>query len=167
MKIYIAYDTNINGNGNEEYDIANDDYIELLQTCFKYCTSFSFRLRGEKASKLAYQLPSELEKYQIETTPHVLPAYSHYYREFSPVVKNEIYCYKACLETYNLICSICNSVFTWISCNCCEKPEDLAFYREDGSVFFNSTVHEGNCELHIQSNENVDSIVKNPIWTIK
>lgn len=44
------------------------------------------------------------------------------------------------------------------------KPEDLIFYREDGSVFFWSMLHEGLCIISCRENEDVKDVVSRRGW---
>ena len=42
--------------------------------------------------------------------------------------------------------------------------EDLTFYRADGSIFFESTTHEGYCDLFPRDDEDVSELVSKEGW---
>ena len=164
MEMYREYDTNIDGDCNEELDISGNEYEKLLLKCFEYCDTFSIRVKEELLEDSGCEELIALENYRIPTRENVLPAYSHYYKEFLPVVQEEIRCYRLLPETKKMLTNISNSIFAWISTREHKKPEDLAFYRRDGSVFFSSTVHEGYCNLFAKNGEKIDDIINNNIW---
>lgn len=159
MRYYVFYDTNVFEDCSEEYDIVSEDYKELLTLCFRYSTSFSFMIAGEGIRSIVESLPKELDKYRIDEDNNVLDVYIRYMNRYK-----DIRCYTACPETYDLILEINDSIFKWINGRGNKKPEDLTFYREDGSVFFTSIIHEGECYLYPRYNENINSVVLNGKW---
>ena len=162
MKYYTFYDTNILGDCNEEYDITSDDYIELLKICFKYSASFSFMITKNDSLTIKESLPNELEKYRIYADDYVLNNYNRYMD-----LKRNIHCYQACPETFDLILKINDSIFKWINGWGNKKPEDLAFFREDGSIFFSSIVHHGECSIYPRDNEDISSVLSSGNWYLK
>lgn len=44
------------------------------------------------------------------------------------------------------------------------KPENPAFYRADGSIFFDSIIHDGKCYLFPRAGEDVSAVVSHPGW---
>ncbi|MGM9680039.1 MAG: hypothetical protein ACI3XR_00890 [Eubacteriales bacterium] len=63
-----------------------------------------------------------------------------------------------------LLLSRVTDLFDWIRTDERENPEDLTFYREDGSVFFWSETHEGICVLCDRVQEKVSQIVSKKGW---
>lgn len=48
-----------------------------------------------------------------------------------------------------------------------KNPEDPVFYRDDGSVFFSSIIHDGKCFLFPTDSENISDIVSSDHWVHK
>ena len=67
-------------------------------------------------------------------------------------------------ETEQFLCTHVNEIFQWIDFDGYCNPEDLTFYRKDGSVFFWSETHEGICAIFNQKEEDISSIVSNRGW---
>lgn len=161
MDSYVFYDEY----DNEEFDIAGEDYVNLLKTCFKYCSSFSFVIRGHNREVIKENLSHEFENFRIPVDENVIKAYLHYYSLSRPSrVDDEVFCYKTCPETFKHIMDVTDSIFKWIDAWGYINPEDLAFFREDGSIFFNSTVHEGECYLYPRPEEDVRDILSIEKW---
>lgn len=159
MKYYVFYDTNVFGDCSEELDITSENYKKLLMLCFKYSTSLSFMISGEGIRTIVESLPKKLDEYRIDEDDNVLDVYMRYMDGYK-----DIRCYTACPETYDLVLGINDSLFKWINGRGNKKPEDLTFYRKDGSVFFSSVIHEGECFLYPRDNEDVSSVVSNGKW---
>lgn len=151
VKIYKFYDTDITG--LKEYTIIGEDYKNLMKVCCKYCTTLSVIVTNTNSDFL-----KKLEKYAIEKSENISFEFTHY-GEISGKIKY----YKVSPELYQTIITNTNDMFCWINAWDCENPEDPTFYREDGSVFFTSTIHEGECTLFVK-NEDVSKIVNNPNW---
>jgi len=163
MKKYIFTDTDYEGRGEEEYDITGEDYKELIRTCAKYCDSFAFVLKNVEA------LPKELDSFKLPITTDIIEQYG-YDNAFVPqvqklFVQNEpIYHYKVCTEMIEWFLWINDSLYDWYYVPEKICPEDLTFYRKDGSVFFSSVTHEGYCELTVRDDEDVSHIISKDHW---
>ena len=72
--------------------------------------------------------------------------------------------YQCCDKTYAMLTSIADSVFKFAYMSPDYLPEDLCFYRSDGTVLFASTVHEGECYLFPREDEDFDEILSMIIW---
>lgn len=142
MKRYNFYDTDIFG--NEDYDIAGKDYVNLLNFCFKNAKIFSL-----KYSSVHLTIYESLKAYEIGSCVEV--------------IKNEkVVYYKTCEQTFNILSKHVNSIFCWMF-DQNENPEDLMFFREDGSILFSSCIHNGMLSLWIK-NENESSILTGNLW---
>ena len=150
-KIYKFYDTDITG--LKEYNIIGEDYKNLIKMCCKYCTTLSLI-----ATNANSHLLKELEIYEIEKSEKISFNFNHY-GEISDKIKY----YSVSPELYRTIIKNTNDIFCWINGWNFENPEDPTFYREDGSVFFTSTIHEGTCTLFVKG-EDVSKIVNNSNW---
>ena len=161
MKQYNFYDTD--PLGYEEYDILGEDYFKLLAVCFSYCDTLSllFDLRDVK-SALLFQ---DLEEYRLPVTEDIKRLYAHYGVFDGDVLGNyEIRHYRLSNEVKEKIIGVTDSIFKWIYGWGCSNPEDPAFFRKDGSVFFQSLIHEGVCSLFPQDEEKVDHIICGKKW---
>ena len=158
MTRYVFYDTDVTG--KEEYDIGGQDYATLIKICCKYCSTLSFRVSHTDTSFV-----EKLERFAVNRNNELHNVYEHYYGN-NPKDNEliEIRYYKVNKELEEFLLSASNSVFDWIYGWGHTNPEDLAFYREDGSLFFYSTAHEGVCVLTPNANETVDEIVSNGLW---
>ena len=56
-----------------------------------------------------------------------------------------------------------DSIFKWMYGKV-KKPEDIAFYREDGSVFLSSVIHEGEDSLFPREGEDISAILDLDNW---
>ncbi len=160
MMIYRFYDADMTG--HEERDVAGEAYSKLLQLCFRYSTTVSILL--------APSFPEQLEvweAFRIPVTPNVREVYSHY--GFDTLCDSdrfrgyEIRHYLLTPQIQTLIGMRTGSIFQWICAWGHQNPEDISFFREDGSVFFTSTIHEGHCTFCPREDEDISAIL-NPYW---
>lgn len=152
MKIYKFFDSD--NTGFIEYDIAGKEYVDLIKTCFRYCKTVSFRVCSERVI-----LPKEIEPYRIAITHNMLDVYSHYYNCISLEMEKEVRHYILSPVVQEMVLNTTDSIFKWIDGWGHKNPEDPAFYRGDGSVFFSSVIHEGECMLTPISTENINHII--------
>ena len=138
----------------EDYDIQGDDYNQLMDLCFSYCDYFSlmFKSKDVKCSILPY-------KVEIKTPDNIAGFMTSEYfeRRF----------FKCNIESKDYMLSITNNLYSLANTDGKNnKPEDPIFYREDGTVFFWSMIHEGICVLSNRDNEDVANIVSKRGWKI-
>lgn len=121
-----------------EQTVSGQDYAELIDTCFRYCThvSLSLRFGGGK-----FALPE----------PHI-----------SPLNDSDTAVLPCSGKVREYLLNTTDDLFGWIDSN--GKPEDLTFYRADGSIFFWLLTHEGVCCLLGRSDEDVSGITRKPGW---
>lgn len=150
-RIYKFYDTDDLGMG--EYDVAGADYVKLIEACCKHCTFFSLVITNPDSAILEKLQPFEISKSDV-----IKFEFDHYEKS-SVTVKY----YKVSSALCKTILSQTNSIFCWINGWGFSNPEDPTFYRDDGSVFFTSTIHEGECTLMVQD-EDVFDIVSDERW---
>lgn len=144
----------------EDYDdetkmdltISGDDYIRLVDVCFQYSTSFSLCF---PSSESAYEFAPKTEMLN-----YMPSEYSDPNRKYK--------CYFPCSnQMKEILLSHVNGLFDWIRQDGRDNPEDLTFYREDGSVFFWSETHEGICVLCDHEPENVSLVVSKKGWNVR
>ena len=157
MSAYYFYDTDPCGYGFEEYDIAGEDFKELIETCCRYCETLSLLILEEKA-KVAEK---RLEPYRIPKPEAITcDPYAHYgWGELTGVRY-----YRTCPELCALLPQIADHIFRWRSGWRCHNPEDPVFYRSDGSMFFFSIIHDGECMLMPREGEDVSHVVSKEHW---
>lgn len=157
MDKYVFRDTDITG--FEEYDIVGDDYKTLIDTCCKYCTVMSLYITDSKLNHL-----DELEKFRIPKNENIKFIYEHY--GGNPAYWASVKYYRVCPELKELLLKISDSIFKWLNGWGYKNPDDPTFYRKDGSVFFTSTIHDGECILMPKENEDVTGILSNKNWKV-
>lgn len=145
MYLFEDYDDN----SGTDLTICGDDYRQLIHTCFSYSASFSLCFPSlESADEFAPR--AEMLRYAI--SEHSDPC-----RRYK--------CYFPCSDQMKeILLSRANDLFDWIRRDGRENPEDLTFYRDDGSVFFWSETHEGICVLCDRAQEDVSLIVSTNGW---
>ncbi len=132
--------------------ISGSDYIQLINVCFRYSTTLSLCFPSlELANKFSKK--TEMLCYTISENSDLNRKYK---------------CYFPCSDLMKeLLLSNVNDLFDWVQHDGKGNPEDLTFYREDGSVFLWSETHEGICVLCNHMQENVSLIVSKNGWNIR
>ena len=160
MVKYEFYDYSWDGKTEYSFDIKEQDYQILIDICCKYSTvmSFIFFKRNENIS-----LRQELEPYRIICPNNITNSFYHY--KYYNLVKNEdIRYYRVCPELCNILKHYANSIYEWIQGWDFNNPEDPTFYREDGSAFLTTIIHEGYVLLTPRADEDVSVIVSRDGW---
>ncbi|MBE6794693.1 MAG: hypothetical protein E7532_07100 [Ruminococcaceae bacterium] len=153
---YIFYDTD--ESGWAEYDIVGEDYIELMKICIKYSKSVSFR-----RFRYSISIPKHLEKYRLPLTENIAKSY-RYYGELSDLAKAELYYLELSEDVCKWILSTTNSIWGWNHFSKDHLVEDPIFFREDGSVFADSIIHNGEFSIYPRDGEDVSSVVTKDHW---
>lgn len=156
MYKYMFYDTDFYG--KEEYDIKGSDYVRLLSTCIKYSKSFSCFIFDTEIV-----LPEFLEKYKMPLNKTVIDVYRRYFSNFEDPL-DRIFYLSLSPEVCSWIYSVTDRIFAWAFHEKPSCPDDPTFYREDGSIFFTSEIHEGYCTIFPRDNEDVNDIISVGIW---
>jgi hypothetical protein len=144
--------------GWDEYDIEGADYRALIDACCQHCSIVSFDIspQYEDAEYLM-----QIQKYLIQRDD----TYRVVTREFaSYTIGSDKRYYTVCAEVCNLLKKE-KSIFSWFWEE--KNPfhfENLTFYRNDGTVFFESITHEGECYLYAKETEDISQIVSNELW---
>ena len=157
MGIYKFYDTD--STGLADYDIKGIAYNTLLETCFRYCSTVSMRIPSAQVV-----LPVAFERFRIPLTDNILYTYRHYYGDNFTQLQKEVHLFTLAPSVREGIMNITDSIFKWINGWGYQNPEDPAFYRKDGSIFFSSVIHEGECTLTPRQCENVNDIIAGGHW---
>ena len=150
MYIYVDWDDD---NPSAELDIQGEQYERLIDICFHHCSYFSL---NENRSGVMFDLPEkELEVWLEQLS--------------SPIRKKHLFF--CSYEAKQYLLRKVNSLFSWITWGTHNRdikegilPEDLCFYRSDGSVFLWSETHEGICVICSKPEEDVSDIVSSEGW---
>jgi hypothetical protein len=107
-------------------------------------------------------LLKKIENFKISKNDNITFQFEHYRNsEF------EIKYYRVCDDLIDIITSNTNNMFCWINGWGYSNPEDPTFYREDGSVFFTSTIHNGVCKFIVdESKEDISEIILDKRWIL-
>lgn len=132
------------------YPLTGAHYEQLLQCCFRYSSYVSF-LRLDSTHPFA----SKLSKWEIHTNNTMLNA----------ILDTATRCvYHACEELHQAMLEIGDDFFSFYTSGEHAYPEDPMFIRDDGSVFFDSTIHEGECSLYPRAGECIDTVLSWGHW---
>lgn len=131
----------------KELSIFGEEYTLLIDTCFRYSSCFSLNTGFLRRKGISFDIPKPYKmvaNFKLQST----------YPEMAILP-----CSKS---TREYLVNRVNDLFEWIDLN--NNPEDLTFYRQDGSIFFFSLIHEGVCCIANRQDEDVSEIVCNPYW---
>ena len=145
--VEMYYFLDWNDEKNLELTISGLDYTELIDTCFKYSTHISFSLRFLRRGGIRFESPE----------PYAKPLKASLSASCGDTV------ILPCSEkTRQYLLNRTDNLFKWMDWY--KNPEDLTFYRADGSIFFWSLIHEGVCCLINRPDEDVSGVVGKPDW---
>lgn len=163
MKIYKFYDSDITGQA--EYDISGEQYHRLLQSCFQYCATVSVIVSLNCLERIR-----TWEAYRIPVTPEVEKVYSHYGLPTDGSTSKtdfyEIRHYILTPQMKRMLQDYTTSLFQWTYAWGYNNPDDISFYRSDGSVFFSSLIHEGECTLFLNEKEDLREVISQGAWVL-
>ena len=181
MKKYYFYDYGEDMYDNEEYDFDEISYYKLLDACFLYGDYFSLDFQHWETS--FYQSLCEYEVYPTITND-LLKLWTHTYRityyiedQNKKMVEPDAAhlagqglnrrFFSCCDETKKELSEL-KSVFAYMWKQK-ELPENMIFYRTDGSVIISVCTHEGELTLFPRNNESWDEILnmKKEHWCVE
>ncbi len=161
LRTYRFYDSDITG--HEEYDISGEQYQQFLKACFRHCATVSVLIDPDYDGNIDLW-----DTCRIPVSPNVQNTYCHYGVPSSEKPDRincfEIRHYRLTAQMQKLIQSQANSLFSWTCYFGYHNPDDIAFYRPDGSVFFSSVVHEGEAALFLREDEDLSEILSQGHW---
>lgn len=147
---YYFYDTD--ETGTAEYDLSGDAYRDLMDLCGKYCAIVSFLDRTHDKKW------DVIEAYRIPIPECVSAVYRrHYALDDTAQI---VHCFRVTDDVLHFLSEHADSVFERKN-----GVEDLAFFREDGTAFFTSIAHEGECILMPRDSEDMEALVRSGPWT--
>ena len=161
MALYRFYDTD--AAGTKTYDISGARYRQLLGTCFQYCTSVAMCVHQDVNADFL-----SIESFALPVTSRLRVQYGHY-GSFAADDRNETKTYQLVHyvlepEVKRFLLTRADGIFQWTYAWESENPDDLTFFRPDGSVFFSCRAREGVCTLSPAEDEDVSLILSDPRW---
>lgn len=132
----------------QDLNIEKKDFVSLIETCFKYSSSFS----------LVFRSMSELNSFNDKFVSLQIEKLTS-----SDGIRNFKVFYVCNQHNQDQLLKKIDKLFDWNVVNGHIVPEDLTFYHENGKVFFWSETHEGVCAL-FDSGENISEIVNKRGW---
>lgn len=156
---FTYYDSDI-FTGEGDFDISGSNYEELLNLCFKYSDVMSFLIYDFNTSYL-----QDLEKFKIKRPQSITNSFEKQ-RTIEDSMPPYYQYYKVCDGLKMLMRIISDSIFQFVHTWGYTNPEDPTFYRADGSVFFYSIVHEGECSFLPRDNEDISKILSMGHWVV-
>ncbi|MBP3377552.1 MAG: hypothetical protein J6L96_02270 [Clostridia bacterium] len=156
MKTYIFRDCNfMTYDDYEEYDICGEEYKKLISLCCEMCSTLAFAID----KKCEINLVDKLESFRI-------PAPNNLEYTLNEDERWDIRYYQVCPEIKDLLINSADSIYQWLNGWGFNNPEDPTFYREDGSVFFSSVIHDGELFLNLTEDENVFDTISSNNWEL-
>ena len=148
---YVFWD--YDDESDKELDIDGEAYAELIDTCFQYAEAFAvtYSLGGFHAG----------QRRQDSVFQHCIGK--------KAIQNGRVRCYfKCCQATRKYLSESYHCLFGWFwnGKDRGNLPEDLAFYRGDGSAVFASETHEGQCYLYPRKEEDFSSVLNAAGWSL-
>ena len=151
MKKYVFYDAD--ETGFEEYDIRGEAYELLMQTCFRYSSVISLEYMDTNMESC-----KKMQKFEIDKPTNMAVRHQHHGHHWQTKY------YKLCPELCSILLDVAGGIFEWIDGWGFKNPEDPVFYRSDGTIFFDSVIHEGICAIMPREDEDVRELLQAVTW---
>lgn len=148
MKQYTFWDRDIFSNSGT-FTISGKHYKVLLQKCFKYSKYLSLVVIDNSSPVI-----QRLSKWKVDN-PLIENTFIDSHRHFLYVANKDV---------HNILLQNTNNMFERRLLQDDVVFEDLVFYRDDGSIFFDSILHEGECSLYPNDSEDISDIIKFGHW---
>ena len=158
--IKMAYEF-FSGNSAGIDNISGNQYIELLEFCFQYSNYFSLTFLHPQSGTVNMRLGSEKME---QLDPYIYDSFETkdepwYFEGPNATIKifynNE--------KTKQIILDHTNSLYEWSTYEH-RNPEDLSFFRSDGSVLFHLLEHEGLATIYNNDYEIVPEFALKTPW---
>lgn len=166
MKKYVFFDWNDAG---DKLDITGEDYQRLITACARHSSYFSLLFLPEHLKDWNDPIHTALFAtcFRQEDGPYWTSSGVSEEDEILYDEPIQTKCYFPCTEeNIQYLKTKVEKLFDWVLWRGDDNPEDLQFYRKDGSLIFDSVIHEGFCLLHLLPEEESDfqSVVAQHGW---
>lgn len=135
----------------KDYAIKGEAYTQMIDVCFRYAAMFSLTTTKNHPA-------------MISEAPQSIFSQPHIEKKVSGGSRDTVHFFHCSEQAKRFLLTFSDDLFLWVDYEKPHRPEDLVFYREDGSVFFWSETHEGVCALINRENEDVSTVVSQPGW---
>lgn len=129
-----------------DFDFTQQHYHELINFCFTYGKYFSLVFWNDTAIGF-----DQLEKWRI-------PSPQFPFQNETFLEKRRFY--TCCEASCSFLLNATDTIFDFE----CPNPEDIVFYREDGSVLVDSVAHEGECSIFPTYDEDASKLLEHGHW---
>lgn len=140
--------------------ISGDAYRQLIEYCFAHCAALSLSFHGKNDLKeyMAELLPFT----SLSLSPNILS------KKDGIVWLQHKNFYSLSDDLRDFLLRESQSLFDWkfSGTKAIPEPEDLCFYREDGSGMFWSCTHEGECAFFLREGEERPAFASNKGWEL-
>lgn len=145
----------------DENDLSGSDYRDLLQFAFTYGRTLSFSFHSPEDAEVYFG--GFLSYAQKSLLP---PDYDRR-KWLGQIWLQQQRFYPIDLKLQQKLLEA-NSLFDWCLSNTKPhpEPEDLCFFRGDGSMLFTSCTHEGECALYLREDEARPAFLSRPGWEL-
>lgn len=137
-------------------DICDEDYRALIDYCFTHAAALSFCYHSKELAE------NEMGRFHPFISRSILP---EGYDGTHGIIWLQHQCFFYCTEELRAyLHQKATSLFDWFYCGRDPVPEDLCFYRKDGTMLFSSCTHEGECYFVLRKNEPIPEFVDHYGW---
>lgn len=134
-------------------DIAGEAYKHLIEVSAKYSSILSLCYYGNGAP-----LKKKLKKFETMMPTNI--SFVEYHNHGGKLVY-----YTVCPELCEVLIASANGMFDeWVQNWQSEGPDNLTFYRDDGSVFLNTVTHDNVITLRPRDDEDIEDIISRGRW---
>ncbi len=145
-------------------DIADNEFLILLDTCLCYCNTFSFDIvdltRRMSHPRIMVLNPFELTGIDWGKYQSIWRLYGfHHVQDYC--IR---YFFRYNQQTYKILTKMFKSLFSFPKADEYTTIENLTFFRPDMTVFFCTETHEGDALLFVKETENANHLLSMGIW---
>lgn len=137
-----------------EYDLKGSEYSTFLGICARYSSVFSFRIYEGITSERWKQV---LGSFQIAE-----PKWADVEEDTFPISERKWFWCNT--ESVVALQSLEDNLFNMKTLHGLTNPEDIVFYRENGSIFAYAETDEGECIVYPEIEEDISELIRNPHW---
>ena len=161
--MYKFYDSDEHGN---EVPFEGKDFENFLDMCFQYSDYFSFMYDGDFDTSDAAAGNFFVRAFVSSSISEVIQISNFLNNNTNEIIYRcrlghnvKVLFFRCCEASKKMILDFSRDLWAFCSDNG-SMPEDLTFYRKDGTTFFTSLIHEGEAFLFPKDTEPLIGIPK-------
>lgn len=144
-------------------DVCGKEYVDLINMCFRYSKFFYLRFQRD-----FFAFPQETCDSMEELNPCLYQSHDQFLEPMCGPGLDRMTFYYCNDETRRLLLTKTDHLFGWNFHNSpAPLPEDLTFFREDGSIFFELVSHDMDMVAFPETGEGLDDILSKDNWRSK